>query len=92
MDYFNLDADFHHITSAAVGFNPYPSQILSPVNEEASGHLMSDTWVNPGGVVAPPSPVDLTLSQTNFGEHIGHRLVGFGLTHGLQIRGSLLQT
>ena len=77
MDYFSLDADFYPITSAAVGFEPYLSQILPPANEEASSHLTGNTWANPWGVIAPPSPVELTLNQTNFSEHSGHRLVSF---------------
>ena len=88
MDYFNLDANLHTTTSATVGPNSRLSQIWPPVNEEVSGHLMSDTWGNPGGVVAPPPPVDFTLNQMNSGEHRGHRLVDFCLTHGLQICGS----
>ena len=80
MAYFNLNADLYPVTSATVGFNTR-TQALPPVNEEASGHLMGDTWA---GVTAPPSPtVGFTMNQTDLGEHRGHRLVDFGLTHGL---------
>ena len=92
MDYFNLDANLHTTTSTTVGPNSHLSQILPPASEEAGSHLMGDTWVNPWGVITPPSPVDFTSNQTNSGEHCGHRLVDFGLTHGLQIRGSQPRT
>ena len=76
MDYFNLDANLHPITSATVGFNQDLPQILPLGNEEAGSHHTGDTRVIPWGVIAPPSPVESTLNQTNFGEHRGHRLVG----------------
>ena len=42
---------------------------------------------NPHLQTLPPVDVGFTTNQTDSGEHCGHRLVDFGLTHDIQTRG-----